>query len=124
MTDTANTVTVPRVAAMWGALEGIGGQTPSSSLESVVPARAHSPLSEWVTRPPPDSLKRHMSLSLAELITKSMEPVELEFPSESHVMRRKRLNEASYQSERQSGVLTVSDLAGDCSLEKEGWAHT
>lgn len=77
-----------------------------------------------MTRPPPDSLKRHMSLSLAELVTKSMEPVELEFPSESHAGRRKRLNEASYQPERQFRVLTVSDLAGDCSLEKEGWAHT
>lgn len=93
VTDTANTVTVPRVAVMWGVLEGIGGQTPSSSLESVVPARGTLPLSERVARPLPDGLKRHVSLSLAELVTKSMELVELEFPSESHAGRRKRLNE-------------------------------
>lgn len=94
VTDTASTVPVPRVAALWGALEGMGGQTPSSSLESVVPARSTLPLSERVTRLPPASLKRHVSLSLAKLITKSMEPVELEFPLESHAGRKKRLNEA------------------------------
>lgn len=94
VTDTANTVTVPRVAAMWEALERTGGQAPSSSLESVVPARGTLSLSERVTRPPPDSLKRQVDLSLVELVTKSMEPIELKFPSESHAGRKKRLNEA------------------------------
>lgn len=45
MTDTADTVTVPTVAAVWVGLEGIGGQIPSPSLESVVPARGTLPLS-------------------------------------------------------------------------------
>lgn len=78
VTDTADTVTVPTVAAVWVGLEGIGGQIPSPSLESVVPARGTLPLSRGVVvaQTPTsrkiipskneDALKRHLvSLSLA-----------------------------------------------------------
>lgn len=44
MTDTANTVRVPRVAAVWAALERIIGQVPFPSQESVTPARGTSSL--------------------------------------------------------------------------------
>lgn len=52
MTDAANTVRVPRVAAVWATLERIIGQAPFPSWEPVTPARGTLPLSGGAAQTP------------------------------------------------------------------------